>query len=113
MNQGDVTLVQAGTEVTVSADVDNLTSYALEEGGTEGKWIGIVVNTNEDDATTVKCNGTAITADQVTEADSFGLGDGQYVEWIDATSFTTDDYTYSKDGKEDRTITITLEDTGE
>lgn len=113
VNQDDVVVAQEGNNVTVSADVDNLTSYALEEGGTQGKWIGIVIDTNEANITTVKCNGTAISADQVTEAESFDLDADSYVEWIDASSFTEGEYAYTKEGKDGVTITITLEDTGE
>ena len=113
VNQDNVVVAQEGNNVTVSANVDNLTSYALEEGGTQGKWIGIVIDTNEADITTVKCNDTAISADQVTEAESFELDADSYVEWIDASSFTESEYVYTKEGKDGVTITITLEDTGE
>ena len=113
VNKDEVIVAQEGNNVTVSANVDSLTSYALEEGGTQGKWIGIVIDTNEANIIAVKCNDTAISADQVTEAESFALDADSYVEWIDASSFTESEYVYTKEGKDGVTITITLEDTGE
>ena len=50
----------------------------------EAKWIGIDLGLNVDDITKLTWNGGALTADDVAEAASVGLGAGHIIFWAKA-----------------------------
>ena len=67
-------------------------------------WIGLAVETGLDDITKVKYNGTALTAQDVADADSVGLPKGSFILWVPYTNLPKE-FTLSFEN-ESKTITI-------
>ncbi len=84
-NQAAVKVEQKGRAIIVKGKLNDLQSFASanQEQGT-AKWLCVVFDTHEDAITDVTCNGSAMTADDVTEAASVGQGAGKFVLWIKA-----------------------------
>lgn len=110
-NQDKLTVSRDGNTFTVNVagGVASLNSFASTNPaqGT-GKWIGLDIDTGEKDITKVTFNGTALTADDVTEAASAGLGAGHFVLWLKAEVVAASPrvITLGAEGKEDTKITI-------
>ena len=111
-NQDAITVNSKGNGVyEVVADVDGLNKFtSTNPAQGDGKWIGLVVNTGEQDITKVKYDGNAFTVADVAEAASIGVPAGSFVLWLDAEDLEIEDRTIvlSTDNKADTTILIKL-----
>ena len=95
----------------VVADVDGLNKFtSTNPAQGDGKWIGLAVDTGEQDITKVKYDGNAFTVADVAEAASIGVPAGSFVLWLDAEDLEIEDRTIvlSTDNKADTTILIKL-----
>lgn len=84
-NQDAVTISQSGNNVIITGNLDSLNSFASTNPAQgSAKWIGIDLGTNVDDITKLTWNGGALTADDVAESASVGLGAGHIIFWAKA-----------------------------
>lgn len=85
--------------------MNSFTSTNAAQGS--GKWIGIDIGTNLSSIEGAKWNGSALTADDVAEAASVGLGAGHIVFWGKAANLMVKKtVTISADGYEDAVVNI-------
>lgn len=70
--------------VTLSAKVSELKDFDARNGWGVHKWLGIGISTGVSDLTKLEYNGTALSAEDVTEATNMGLSSGYFVRWIAA-----------------------------
>lgn len=72
--------------ITLSCKVSELKDF--DGGGNWGvhKWLGIGIGVGINPITGLKYNGSALTADDVTEATQVGLSAGYFVRWVAADS---------------------------
>ena len=113
-NQGAVTVAQNGNAVTVSGNLTNLSAFAstVSAQGTH-KWVGLVVDTGFSSIIGVKYNDVALTAADVADAASVGIGAGKFVHWVkaDEIALTAKTFTLSKSGYSTKTMTVAFTDT--
>lgn len=84
-NQNNVTVVVNGTLVDVRANLSKMMAYQSDNSAQgSGKWVGLLFDTGVSDITTLKYNGTALTAADVAEAALVGGSAGMFVLWIKA-----------------------------
>ena len=106
INQQNITVKQNGNIITVKAtNLENFVSTDSEQallGAVD--WIGLEIETGADDITKIKYNGTALTAKDVTEADSLGLKKGSFILWTPYSKLPKT-FTLSTE-TESKTITI-------
>ena len=105
-NQDAIDVVDLGNneyQILVNGTLNSFVSTNPAQG--VGKWVGLVVNTGEDDITKVKYNGVALTQDDVLEAATVGVGAGSFVWWIKQNTLPKQ-ITLSVDGKADAVITV-------
>ena len=110
-NQDKLTVTTSGSIISVVvdggiADLNEFESTNPAQGS--GKWIGLVVDTGENDITKVTYNGTALTQADVQEAASVGVGAGSFVLWLKAESTFPKTFVLGTVGKEDTTVTVTI-----
>ena len=76
------------------------------------KWVGIDLGTNVSDITKLTWNGSALTADDVAEAASVGLGDGHIIFWAraDSLKLAPKTITLGGEGYKDTVIQISFTD---
>ena len=80
-----MTVSQNGNNIVIKGSLDSLNTFASTNPAQgEAKWIGLDLGTNVDDITKLTWNGGALTADDVAEAASVGLGAGHIVFWAKA-----------------------------
>ena len=95
--------------VTVTVDVDELTESASSEPsqGTH-KWLALEIGTGINDITEVKYNGSALTDQDVSDAQATGCATGSFVLYIktEEVAETPKTITLSADGYGETTITI-------
>ena len=113
-NQAAVSVDRSGDTVTVSgnlAALNNFTSTVSAQG--THRWVGLVVKTGQSSIIGVSYNGTALTAADVTDAESVGVDAGSFVLWIKADEVvsTSKTFTLSKSGYKSKTITVKFVDT--
>jgi hypothetical protein len=89
-----------------------LTAYARGAGEPSAKWVGLAIDTGEEDILEVSKDGTLFTQSAVTEATSYDLDGGNFVLWVDAGGDNVE-FTLSTDGKRDTVVNIVINDTGE
>ena len=70
--------------ITLSDKVENLKDSDGGAGWGVHKWIGIGISAGVSPITGLKYNGTALTADDVTEASNCSLETGYFVRWVAA-----------------------------
>ena len=102
--------------ITLSAEVSALKDF--DAGGNWGthKWLGIGVSAGINPITGLKYNGTALTAEDVTEATQVGLSAGYFVRWVaadlvyngDNSQASKDTFTLWADGYKETTYTIKI-----
>ena len=114
-NQDKLTVTNSNNTVAVkvAGGVNSLNTFASTNPSQgSGKWIGLDIDTGESDITKVTYDGSLLTADDVTEAASVGLGAGHFVLWLKAevVKATPRKITLGTEGKEDTEITITVAD---
>ena len=84
-NQDNIEIVQNGSNAIVIGHIDALNRFeSTNPNQGEAKWIGIDIGVNVNDITELTWNGSALTADDVAEAASLGLGDGHIIFWAKA-----------------------------
>ena len=80
-----MTVSQNGNNIVIKGSLDSLNTFASTNPAQgEAKWIGLDLGTSVDDITKLTWNGGALTADDVAEAASVGLGAGHIVFWAKA-----------------------------
>jgi len=92
--------------ITLSKKVSALKDFEAGNGWGKHKWLGIGVSAGISDLTDLKYNGTALTAEDVTEATGVGLSSGYFVRWVaadlvlagDNTQKSVDHFTLWADG---------------
>lgn len=78
-----------------------------------GKWVGLDIGTNLNSIEGAKWNGSALTADDVAEAASVGLGAGHIVFWGKAANLLTGkQITIGAEGYEDAVVNVKFVNTG-
>lgn len=98
-------------EIFIDGGVDALNEFASTNPaqGT-GKWIGLAIDTGEDDITKVSVGNYQLTQDDVDEAASVGVPAGSFVLWLKAENYIGEDNAreliLKTDGKKDTTIKI-------
>lgn len=70
--------------ITLSKKVSALKDFDGGNGWGTHKWLGIGVSAGISDLTDLKYNGSALTADDITEATGVGLSSGYFVRWVAA-----------------------------
>ena len=84
-NQDSISVVQNGNNAIIIGHIDALNVFASTNSAQgEAKWIGLDIGVNVNDITELTWNGFALSADDVAEAASVGLGDGHIVFWAKA-----------------------------
>ena len=85
-NNGRSSVALADGVITITADVDELEeSESSAPGQGTHKWVGLGIGTGLSSVTLAKYNGSALTADDATEAASVGLDrDGEFVLYVRA-----------------------------
>jgi len=93
------------------ATLNSFTSTNPSQGS--AKWIGIDIGTDTDDITKLTWNGSALTADDVAEAASVGLGAGHIIFWCraDSIALTPKTITIGGEGYESVTIKVSFVNT--
>lgn len=88
------------------ASMNTFASYVEAQGS--GKWFALLIDTGEDDITTVSYNGSALTSTDVSEAAAYGGTAGQFILWLkaDIVKDTPKEFTLTKTGKDSKTITV-------
>jgi len=79
--------------ITLSDKVANLKDFDGKNGWGVHKWLGIGIGVGINPITGLKYNGTALTADDVSEATSCGLSAGYFVRWVAADLVLREDNT--------------------
>lgn len=108
-NQDMVTITQLENNISIDvADGETLNDYDLMESGSEGKWIGLSIDTGLDDITKVKYNGQYMTEEDVEKADAVGILAGNFVLWVnyDELVDSTITFTLQADGFAAKTFTV-------
>lgn len=101
--------------ITIEADVDDLKTYASSNPAQgSAKWVGLVIDTNEDSIIGISFDGYPLTQADVEEAASIGIGAGKFVLWLKAEDLVVEarTFTLSEEGKEDTEVTVELVDIG-
>ena len=86
-NTGKITSVSEDDGVitiTLSAKVSALKDFDAGNGWGVHKWLGIAVSAGINPITGLKYNGSALTAEDVSEATAMGLSAGYFVRWVAA-----------------------------
>ena len=76
----------SGNEITItlSVKVSALKDFEAGNGWGNHKWLGIAISAGINPITGLKYNGSALTAEDVSEATSMGLSAGYFVRWVAA-----------------------------
>ena len=105
-NQNAITVNNLGNNEYGIAVTGTLNSFASTNPGQGiGQWIGLVVDTGEDDIKKVKYNGVAFTENDVIEAATLGIDAGKFVWWIKAETLPKQ-IVLTTDGKAETIIKI-------
>lgn len=70
--------------ITLSEKVSALKDFEAGNGWGNHKWLGIAISAGINPITGLKYNGSALTAEDVSEATSMGLSAGYFVRWVAA-----------------------------
>ena len=105
-NQAKITVTSTENSINIAVS-DTLTPFAIEEGSDPKAWVVIDVDTGKSDITAIKYNGANLTATDVAEATSYGLGAGHFVLKVD-TGVTPQTFTLAADDMETTTTTVTV-----
>ncbi len=102
--------------ITLSAKVSALKDFDGGSGWGVHKWLGIGVSAGINPITGLKYNGTALTAEDVSEATTCGLSAGYFVRWVaadlvlagDNTQKSKDTFTLKADGYAETAYTLKI-----
>lgn len=106
-----MTVSQDGNNIVISGSLDALNSFASTNPNQgEAKWIGLDLGTNLSSIDGATWNGSALSADDVAEAASVGLGVGHIVFWAKADQIANSprEITIGADGYESATIRVSF-----
>ena len=95
--------------ITVTVDVDELTESASSEPSQDThKWLALEIDTGISDITLVKYNGSALTAQDVSDAQATGCATGSFVLYIktEEVAETPKAITLGADGYGETSLTI-------
>lgn len=107
-----MTVSQNGNEIVISGSLDALNSFSSTNPSQgSAKWVGIDLGTNLSSIEGATWNGSALTADDVAEAASVGLGDGHIIFWgrADSLALAPKQITIGAEGYESVTIKVSFE----
>ena len=111
-NNAKAAVAYTGGVITVTADVDTLEeSESSDPAQGTHKWLGIGIGTGLPSVTLAKYNGSALTADDASEAASVGLDQpGEFILYVRAEEIavTPKTITLQADGYGEITLTIRL-----
>ena len=102
--------------ITLSKKVSALKDFDALNGWGVHKWLGIAVSAGINPITGLKYNGSALTAEDVSEATSMGLSAGYFVRWVaadlvlahDNTQKSKDSFTLKADGYAETTYRLKI-----
>lgn len=102
--------------VTLSEKVEDLKDFEAGSGWGNHKWLGIGLGVGITPITDLSYNGSALTAEDITEATQCDLGEGYFVRWVaadlvlagDNSQKSVDHFTLWADGYEETTYTIRI-----
>jgi len=111
-NNAKATVTIEGTNITITAPVDELEEYPSSAPG-QGthKWIGLGIGTGLSALTKARYNGEALTQADITEATNIGLDQpGEFVLWVKADEVvdTPKVIKLDADGYKETELTITV-----
>lgn len=84
--------------ITLSCKVSELNDFDGRGGWGTHKWLGIGLGAGIDDITDLVYNGSALSAEDVTEATNMGLSEGYFVRWVAADLVLAGDDTQASKG---------------
>ena len=102
--------------ITLSDKVENLKDFDGGNGWGKHKWLGIGLGVGISPITGLHYNGSALTAEDVTEATACGLSAGYFVRWVaadlvlagDNTQKSVDSFTLWADGYAETAYTLKI-----
>lgn len=102
--------------ITLSDKVENLKDFDGGNGWGNHKWLGIGLGVGISPITGLHYNGSALTAEDVTEATACGLSAGYFVRWVaadlvlagDNTQKSVDSFTLWADGYAETAYTLKI-----
>ena len=106
-----MTVSQDGNNIVIRGSLDALNSFASTNASQgSAKWIGLDLGTNLSSIEGATWNGSALSADDVAEAASVGLGTGHIVFWAKADQIvsTPREITIGAEGYESATIKVSF-----
>lgn len=109
-----MTVLQDGNNIVIRGSLDALNSFnSTNPSQGSAKWIGLDLGTNLNSIEGATWNGSALTADDVAEAASVGLGNGHIIFWgrADSLALTPKQITIGAEGYESVTIKVSFENT--
>lgn len=112
-NQDATVVTQNGNVITVSeADGQQWSAYSrFVESGPAYEWVGLDIDTGEEDITKVTVNGHFLTQDDVDASVEVGLPAGHLAFWLDARDTAASypkEIVFGTQGKENTKIIIEL-----
>ena len=106
-----MTVSQDGNEIVIHGSLDALASFASTNPNQGiAKWVGLDLGTNLNSIEGATWDGSALTADDVAEAASVGLGVGHIVFWgrADSLVLAPRQITIGAEGYESVTIKVSF-----
>lgn len=102
--------------ITLSEKVSALKDFEAGNGWGNHKWLGIGISAGINPITGLKYNGSALTAEDVSEATACGLSAGYFVRWVaadlvlagDNTQKSKDSFTLWADGYAETAYTLKI-----
>lgn len=102
--------------ITLSEKVEDLKDFEAGNGWGKHKWLGVGLGVGISPITGLYYNGSALTAEDVTEASQCSLGDGYFVRWVaadlvlagDNTQKSVDNFTLWADGYEETSYRLVI-----
>lgn len=93
-----VTIADDVITITLNCKVKDLADFDARNGWGIHKWLGIGLSAGITPITGLYYNGTALTAEDVTEASNVGLSSGYFVRWVAADLVLAGDDTQKSKG---------------
>ena len=109
-----MTVSQDGNNIVIRGSLDALNSFSSTNPNQgSAKWVGIDLGTNLSSIEGATWNGSALSADDVAEAASIGLGAGHIIFWgrADSLALAPKEITIGAEGYESVTIKVSFENT--
>ena len=110
-NQDAVTITQTGSNIIISGHLSDLRTFSSTNPSQgSAKWVGIDLGTNLSTIEGATWNGSPLTADDVAESASVGLGVGHIIFWgrADSLALSPKTITIGAEGYESAAITVSF-----